>query len=120
MRRALIAIFVAVTIGACARRQSTFARHPIIIPPGIVAATEEQDALLNVVTNLPIHATQDQVRELLGDPTEPSDSSWFYHLQEDSHEGGYYVTATIHFENRMLDEIDIGFGHETITPRELE
>ena len=120
MKKIITVFCLATLLGACSTRQEPQSRHPVTVPAGIVGATTEQQALLAAVTKLPLHATQDQVREQLGKPFTTGGNQWMYYLTEDRVHGGYYIGIAVTFESNRLDNIKIGFGHDTREPKSIE
>ncbi len=59
---------------------------------------------------------QDAKRHLAVPTSETSDSL-FCHLVESRILGGYYVTATLKFDDGGLADVKVGFGHETRSRR---
>jgi hypothetical protein len=86
------------------------------IPPGIVTATDPQKQLVTSLQNLPRGLTLNDARRVLGTPTEQQPDSLFYYVIENEVEGGYYVTATLMFEDGGLTTVEVGYGHESRDP----
>ena len=120
MKHIVTTLSFALLLGACSTQQESHARHPVVVPAGIVAATTEQEDLLTAITNLPLHATQDQVRDRLGKPFTTGGNQWMYYLTENRVHGGYYIGIAVTFQSNRLDKVNIGFRHETREPKEME
>jgi hypothetical protein len=121
MRCRITLLAIAVMSVACVAQQATTARHPVSVPRVIIAVTPEQKRMLAAVTNLPFRATQAQVQQILGSPTEANPSRWFYNLPENRNEGGYFITVDVNFVSNRLDTVEIATGHdETLSPARTE
>ena len=87
-------------------------RGPVVrVTEGITAATPEQQAFLQKVSALPAGASQQAVREALGDPVMSNKTNWFYELRQDPIRGGYYVAAALVFNEKGLVSGNVTGGH---------
>jgi len=87
------------------------------LPAGLVAATDAQKELIAKATTLLPGMSYQAAKRHLGTPTEETPGSLFYELAEDRVEGGYYVNATLTFDDVGLADVKLGFGHESRSPR---
>jgi len=87
------------------------------IPAGLVTATVAQKEFIAKVQTLSRGMPLQAAKRHLGVPPQERSGSLFYHLIEDRLEGGYYVTATLTFDDSGLADVKVGFGHESRSPR---
>lgn len=84
--------------------------------PGLVAATNAQRKLVANVQTLSRGMSLPDAKRHLGVPTQETSDSLFCWLVESRVLGGYYVAATLKFDDSGLADVKLGFGHVTLSP----
>lgn len=118
MKQKWIIMFLVLSAGLALAAETN--APAVTIPKGIVAASSEQKALTNALARLPLGASKAAVLQTLGNPSHTNATSWFYTLDEDRTEGGYYVTVSLTFGTNGLTGGTVGFGHKTLMRKEEE
>jgi hypothetical protein len=107
----LVTVFVlCLSVASCRDAAEPVA---VEIPPGFMAVTEAQQELAAGVQRLSRGMSRAEVIQHLGQPAEEEADLLFYILIEGA-DGGYYVSATLHFDEHGLSAAELGFGHVSI------
>jgi len=88
----------------------------VLVPQGFSTVTATQTKFAGKVETLTRGMTRQEVLQTLGSPADQTSDLFFYELVE-GHEGGYYVTATLSFDEHGLTGAELGFGHVSLEPR---
>ena len=91
----------------------------VIIPKGVVAATQQQKDFLKNIAALSPGASRDAVLKAVGKPVDTNSATWFYELNEGP-EGGYYVIAFVTFGPNGLSKARVDHGHKTMSRKDSE
>ena len=82
---------------------------PIEKPEKIFIGTDEQREFMKKIVEIPLESSMEDVKKILGKPTEEQPDQFYYNIEEGS-EGGYYVSAYIFFDKQKASKIKVRNG----------